>query len=154
MFARGGVLVIALALAGLAGCVTNTRVNLSNAAQNLEYNANALVHDTGHEKIRGDERTDVTTDYSHYSHEYARDAAALARNAHELRVAIDQGASKGEVHAVFDRLSRSYHAVRDEISQSDSLEARRDFGPLTDSYHALAHELGVHVDRGEYLPPA
>jgi len=39
MFARGSVLVVALALAGLAGCVTNTRANLSNAAHNLEYNA-------------------------------------------------------------------------------------------------------------------
>jgi hypothetical protein len=154
MFARGSVLVVALALAGLAGCVTNTRANLSNAAQNLEYNAKALVHDTGDYVARSDERTDETADYSHYSHEYARDASALARNAHELRVAIEDGASDSEVHAVFDRLSRSYHAVRDEVSHSDSLQARRDFGPVTDSYHAIAHELGIHVARDEYIPPA
>jgi hypothetical protein len=154
MFAKGTVLVVALALGALAGCVTNTRANLSNAAQNLEYNASALVHDTGDDVARGDQRTDETADYSHYSHEYARDASALARNAHELRVALDEGASNSELHVVFDRLSRSYHAVRDEISHSDSLQARRDFGPVTDSYHAIAHELGIHVDRGEYIPPA
>ena len=154
MFARGSVLLAALALAVLAGCVTNTRANLSNAAQNLEYSANALVHDAGDEVTRGDERRDETADYPRYSHEYARDAAALARNAHELRIAINEGASDSEVHAVFDRLSRSYHAVRDEISHSDSLQARRDFGPVTDSYHAIAHELGVHAERGEYFPPA
>jgi len=153
MFARGSVLVVALALAGLAGCVTNTRANLSNAAQNLEYNAKALVHDTADE-VRGDERRDETADYPHYSREYTRDAAALARSAHELRVALDEGASNSEVHAAFDRVSRSYHAVRDEVTHSDSLQARRDFGPVTDSYHAVAHELGVHVERGEYIPPA
>ena len=73
MFARGTVLVVTLAMAGLAGCVTNTRANLSNAAQNLEYNANALVHDTRAEVARGDERTDDTADYSHYAyaHEYS-----------------------------------------------------------------------------------
>ena len=57
MFARAGILMAALAVAGLAGCVTNTRANLSNAAQNLEYNANALVSDTRHEVARGDEST-------------------------------------------------------------------------------------------------
>jgi len=154
MFARGTVLVVALALAGLAGCVTNTRANLSNAAQNLEYNASALVHDTGDDVARGDQRTDETADYSHFRHEYARDAAALARGAHELRVALDEGASDSEVHAAFDRVSRSYHAVRDEVTHSDSLQARRDFGPVTDSYRAIAHELGVHVGRDEYVPPA
>jgi hypothetical protein len=154
MFARGSVLVVALALAALAGCVTNTRANLSNAAQNLEYNASALVHDTRDDVARGDQRTDETADYSHYSHEYARDATALARNAHELRVALDEGASGSEVHAAFDRVSRSYHAVRDEISHSDSLQARRDFAPVTDSYRAIAHELGIRAERDEYVPPA
>ena len=154
MFARGSVLVVALALAGLAGCVTNTRANLSNAAHNLEYNAKALAHDTGDDVARGDDRTDETADYSHYSREYARDATALARNAHELRIALDEGASDSEVRAAFDRVSRSYHAVRDEVSHSDSLQARRDLGPVTDSYRAIAHELGIHVARDEYIPPA
>ena len=45
---RTGLVVAAVAaFAGLCGCATTTRVNLSNAAQNLEYDANALVHDSG-----------------------------------------------------------------------------------------------------------
>jgi hypothetical protein len=154
MFARGTALVVALALAALAGCVTNTRANLSNAAENLEYNANALVHDTRHELARDDARTDGTVDYPRYSQEYARDATALARSAHELRMAVDERASDSEVRAAFDRVSRSYHAVRDEISHSDSVQAQRDFGPVTDSYRAIEHELGIHASREAYLPPA
>ena len=48
MVVRGtGLVVIAAALAALAGCATTTtRANLSNSAKNLEYNAAALVHDT------------------------------------------------------------------------------------------------------------
>ena len=77
----------------------------------------------------------------------------LARNAHALRMAVDQGASSSEVRAAFDRVSRSYHAVRDEVAHSDSLLAQRDFGPLTDSYRAVEHELGIYATRGEYVPP-
>jgi hypothetical protein len=85
-------------------------------------------------------------------HEYTRDARALARSAHDLRLAVDQGESDGAVRAAFDRVSRNYHAVRDEIAHSDSLQARRDFDPVTDLYRAIEHELGIHADHA-YLPP-
>jgi len=151
-----GIAVLALALAGLAGCetITGTRGNLSNAAQNLEYNASALARDTGDEMRRRDESSDETADYPRYAHEYARDAHALARNAHDLRVAVEDRASASEVRAAFARVSRSYHAVRDEVTHSDSLQARRDFEPVTDSYRAIEHELGIYPGRDEYLPPA
>lgn len=150
-----GIAVLALALAGLAGCetMTGTRGNLSNAAQNLEYNASALVRDTGDEPRRRDD-SDETADYPRYAHEYARDARALARNAHDLRVAVEERASDSEVRAAFARVSRSYHAVRDEVTHSDSLQARRDFEPVTDSYRAIEHELGIYPGRDEYVPPA
>ncbi len=151
-------LVASLALAGLAGCATTTtRANLTNAAQNLEYNANALVRDTGDEVARDDAARDDTADYStraEYPHAYARDARALARNAHDLRVAVEERATDSDVRAAFARVSRSYHAVRDEVSHSDSLQARRDFGPVTDSYRAVEHELGMYPGREEYVPPA
>jgi len=150
-----GIAVLALALAGLAGCetMTGTRGNLSNAAQNLEYNASALVRDTGDEPRRRDD-SDETADYPRYAHDYARDARSLARNAHELRVAVEERASDSEVRAAFARVSRSYHAVRDEVTHSDSLQARRDFEPVTDSYRAIEHELGIYPGRDEYVPPA
>ena len=141
--------VASLALAGLAGCAT--RGNLTNAAENLEYNANALVRDAGNE-IAGTARDEDAG--SEYAADYVRDARALAHSAHELRVAVEDRASDSEVRAAFDRVRRNYHAVRDEVAHSDSRMARRDFGPVTDSYRAVEHELGLNPDHDEYLPPA
>jgi hypothetical protein len=143
--------VAVLTLAGLAGCAT--RANLTNAAVNLEYNADALERNAGDELARTDDATDDPRTGG-YAGEYVRDARALARSAHELRVAVEAGASDGEVRAAFARVSRSYHAVRDEITQSDSLQARRDFVPVTDSYRAVEHELGIGPGRDEHVPPA
>jgi hypothetical protein len=150
MFIRAtGMVVVASALAGLAGCATTmvTRSNLNNDAQNLEYNANALVRDanapvrgTGYELVRRDDLPDEST---RDAHDYARAAQAL-----EAR------ASTSEVQAAFARVSRSYHAVRDEVTRSDSLQARRDFGPVTASYREIEHELGISAGRDEHAPPA
>ena len=78
----------------------------------------------------------------------------LARDAHELRVVVDEGGTTTAVHEAFDRVSRSYHAVRDEVAHSDSLQARRDLTPITDSYRAIQHELGISPGNDGYLPPA
>jgi hypothetical protein len=144
---RSITMVAALTLAGLAGCTT--RANLTNAAVNLEYNANALERDAGDELARTDDTTDDPRTGG-----YARDARALARSAHELRVAVEERASDGEVRAAFARVSRSYHAVRNEVTHSDSHQARRDLVPVTDSYRAVEHELGIRPGRDEYVPPA
>ena len=148
---RSVTMVVALALAGLAGCAT--RGNLTNAAENLEYNANALVRDAGDGLARADD-TAAYPRASDYPRDYARDAHALARSARELRVAVQEGASDSEVRAAFARVSRSYHAVRDEVAHSESLQARRDLAPVTDSYRAVEHELGIYPRRDEYKPPA
>jgi hypothetical protein len=147
---RSVTVVAALALTALAACAT--RGNLTNAAVNLEYNANALVRDAGDELARTDDTAYPRA--SEYPRDYGRDAHALARGAHELRLAVEEGASDSEVRAVFARVSRSYHAVRDEVAHSESLRARRDLAPVTDSYRAVEHELGIHPGRDEYLPPA
>ena len=138
-----------LALAGLAACAT--RGNLTNAAENLEYNANALVRDAGDEIANNSGYEGARTEYAA---DYARDARALANSAHELRLAVEDRATDSEVRAAFDRVRRSYHAVRDEVAHSDSRVARRDFGPVTDSYRAVEHELGLYPEREEYRPPA
>ena len=51
------------------------------------------------------------------------------------------------VRAVFDRVWRSFHAVRDEVVHSDSLQARRDFGPGTDSYRSSTNSTCIHTGR-------
>ena len=143
------VVVASLALAGLAGCAT--RGNLTNATENLEDSANALVRDARHEIARNADDEDARTAYAS---DYARDARALANSAHELRLAVEDRASDSEVRAAFDRVRRSYHAVRDEVAHSDSRVAQRDFAPVTDSYRAVEHELGIYPARDEYVPPA
>ena len=122
----------------LASCATTSRANLTNAADNLEYNANALARHAHDESARTD-----------YRLRYEHDARALADDAHDLRRAVDDRAARADVHASFERLRRSYHAVRDEVAHSDSVQARRDFGPVTDSYRDVEHELGVHPDERE-----
>ena len=142
--------VAALALAGLAGCALNHRVNLTNAAENLEYNANALVRDAGNQVARSDEVKPRSDETVTNASEYARDAHALARDAHEFRELVDQGGSDHAMREAFDRVSRSYHAVRDEVAQSENPRARSDLASLTDSYRALQHELGIYPGRDEY----
>src|SRR5215472_16666847 len=133
------VVVASLALAGLAGCAT--RGNLTNATENLEDNANAPVRDAHHEIARNADDEDTR---SEYAADYVRDARALANAAHQLRLAVEDRASDSEVRAAFDRVRRSYHAVRDEVTHSDSRVARRDLGPVTDSSRAVEHELGIY----------
>jgi len=146
--------VASLALAALAGCATNSRANLTNAADNLEYNANALVRDAGDQVARSADVSPRSDEAVTYATDYARDAHALARDAHEFRQVVDEGGSDRAVREAFDRVSRSYHAVRDEVAHSDSTQARRDLAPVTDSYRALQHELGIGAGNEEYLPPA
>jgi hypothetical protein len=145
-------LMVSLALAGLAGCAT--RANLTNAADNLEYNANALVRDAGDQVARSDDVSPRSDERLAYASDYARDAHALARDAHEFRQVVDQGGTDRAIHEAFGRVSRSYHAVRDEVAHSDNPQARRDLTPVTDSYRALEHELGIRTGNEEYLPPA
>ena len=131
-------------LLGLSGCV-GTRANLTNSADNLEYNANTLVRDAHDEAARAD-----------YRPAYERDARALADEAHDLRRAVDDRAAAADIHASFERIRQSYHAVRDEVTHSDSLQARRDLAPLGDSYREMEHELGLNPERrarADYPPP-
>ncbi len=131
--------VLALAMAGVAACVSNRRVNLSNSARNLEYSATVLARDTN----------------AAVEHEdYARDARALSQDARDLRIAVEQGATGTAVQAAFERVSRSYRAVRSELARLDSDQAQRDLGPLIYSYRTVARELGFHPRRDEEAPPA
>jgi hypothetical protein len=123
------------ALLGLGGCVS-TRATLTTAADNLEVNAKTLVRDAHDDSVRTD-----------YRPTYGRDARALADSAHDLRHTIDERAGDAEVRDAFEHVSRSYHAVRDEVAHSGDLQAQRDFGAVTDSYRQLEHDLGVYPDR-------
>jgi hypothetical protein len=129
-FARTLVLAAASVLfAGLAGCAS-TRGQLASSTHRLEYNAHVLAEDAGAPPAG------VT-----YPTNYARDATALAEDARELRHAAE-GANDQDVQAAFDRVSRAYHAVRDEVEHSEVPAARNDLIPVTEAYRDVENELG------------
>jgi hypothetical protein len=131
-FARHLVLLIGCALlAGLAACVS-TRGHLASSTDRLEHNARALAVDAGAMPAG----PDVV-----YPTVYARDAVALAEGARDLRHAAENG-SDADMQAAFNRVSRSYHAVRDEVEHSDSLQARNDLLPVTSAYRDVESDLG------------
>jgi hypothetical protein len=131
-FPRRLMLVVAwAALAGLAGCVS-TRGHLASSTDRLEQNARALARDAGAVPAG----PDIV-----YPTVYARDAVALADGARELRHAAESG-SDADMQGAFNRVSRSYHAVRDEVEHSDSLQARNDLQPVTAAYRDVESDLG------------
>jgi hypothetical protein len=122
---------VSAVLAGLAGCVS-TRGHLTSSTDRLEHNARTLAGDAG----AAPAGPDVV-----YPTVYARDAMALAEGARELRHAAE-GGSDTDVQAAFNRVSRSYHAVRDEVEHSQSLQARNDLQPVTAAYRDVENDLG------------
>ena len=74
---------------------------------------------------------------------YTEDARDFADRAHEFhRTVEDPGADKADVRASFDDLSRSYHALRDDVQHSDSDYARRDLAPVTQAYLDVEDDMG------------
>jgi hypothetical protein len=121
------------ALTLLAACAT-TRIDLTSSADRLERNAHAMAQD-----VRED--ADSPSGFS-------RDARALAEDARDFRhVVEDHGAGDTDVKRAFERVSRSYHAVRDDADRSDSRTAREDLRPVTDAYLDLEKAMGGYPER-------
>jgi len=123
--------IAACLLLGLAGCAT-TRSSLANSSDQLEHNTNALARDVRDEPAGRDEPTSSV-----------RDAHRLADDAHEFRQTAEDGrASNSDVRAAFERVSRSYHLVREDVEHSDDRAVRSDFKAVTDAYLDIERELG------------
>ena len=108
-------------LLGLAACATTAaRGGLVHSADRLQNNAEELSRDA--------------RDTDHPAG-FVRDTQALADAAREFRRTVeDRSATDGDVRAAFDRVSRDYHAVRDDVEHADSREARIDLHPVTQAY--------------------
>jgi outer membrane murein-binding lipoprotein Lpp len=133
-------------LAGLAGCAaTATRDNLASTADRLQQNAELLSEDAHYTPAHSDDA-------------FSRDTHSLAADAQDFRRTVeDHRTDSGEIQASFDHLSRTYHAVRDEVNHTDNLQAQRDFRPVQDTYRDIEHELGLYPDRearADYPPPS
>ena len=122
-------------LVALASCVT-THGNLTSSADRLEHNANALAQDLRDEPPSGD-----------YPSGYTRDARELAEQAHDFRRTVeDTDARDGDVKSAFERLSRSYHSLRDDVDRADSHAAKVDLRPVTEAYLDVEREMGGYPE--------
>jgi hypothetical protein len=50
--------------------------------------------------------------------------------------------SDRDVKTAFDELSRSYHALRDDVEKSEDTDARRDMQPVTQAYLDVEDNMG------------
>jgi hypothetical protein len=122
-----------LVLMALGGCAT-THGNLTSSADRLERSADALNRDVRDEPAS-----------------YSRDTRELADRAHDFRRMVeDRRTDDRDVKASFEQLSRSYHAVRDEVDHSDSRQAQVDFKPVTEAYLDVEREMGGYPDSHRY----
>jgi hypothetical protein len=119
----------------IAACVT-TSGSLSNSAERLERSAYDLHADARDERL---------------SSSYSRDAQDLAQEARDFRHTIeDHRASDRDKREAFADLSRSYHALRDEVEHSRDREAELDLKPVTDAYLDIEREMRRYGERDRY----
>lgn len=129
---RAGGLTASLMAMVLVGCATARHGGLDRSADRLDRNAQALAQDS-QEAPRG---------YSENT-SYAEDARDFADRAHEFnRTVEDHGTRDRDVRASFDELSRSYHALRDDVERSGDDDARRDMQPVTQAYLDVEDDMG------------
>ena len=120
----------------MGGCATSSHGNLARSADRLEDNAVALArHDGGR--------------YSGTS--YSREADDFAQQSRDFNLAVrDSRADRRDLDTSFERLSRSYHALRDDVDRSDSREAQLDLKPVTEAYLDVEREMGGYKADDRY----
>ena len=134
--------IIALAITAalflaVGACATTRSSPLTGSTLHLQRSADILADDAVNiPQVPGDESSlDIN---------YERDARALAASASDLLNAVEKGASDADVRVAFNRVSRSLHTVRDEVSHSDNQQAHADLRAVTASYREVGQQLGEH----------
>jgi hypothetical protein len=129
---------VPILLIALAGCATTSHGNLVRSAERLERNADTLARDD-----RGGR------DLSGAS--YSREADQLAEEAHDFRRTLaDRDADRRDLDSAFERLSRAYHALRDDVDRSDTRDAQLDLKPVTEAYLDVEREMGGYPANDRY----
>jgi hypothetical protein len=111
-------------LAVLAGCAatrsshTNADPGLARSAAVLRQNAYVFAQHSQDEGTR-----------------YSSDANLLQREADQFASSVE---SSSDVKDEFNRLSQAYQAVRGDVSQLNTAEARTDLQPVTQAYQDVA----------------
>lgn len=129
---RSGWLTASLMAVALAGCATTRHGGLDRSADRLDQNAHAFAQDAEEAPHR----------YSEHAG-YTEDARDFADRAHEFHRTIeDESGDDRDVKASFDKLSRSYHSLRDDVEHSGDDEARHNLQPVTQAYLDVEDEMG------------
>jgi hypothetical protein len=116
----------------LAGCATTRHGGLDSSADRLDRNAQDFAQDS----------TEAPRGYDE-SAGYTEDARDFADRAHQFRRAVeDRDSEDRDVKASFDELSRSYHALRDDVERGGNPDARRDMQPVTQAYLDVEDNMG------------
>ena len=138
-------LTVACLATGLGGCVT-TRGDLQSSADRLERNAQILAENAPEASGYADRGY---ADHGAYS--YSREAHELAVQAREFRETVaERGTDDRDVKAAFERLSRRYHDLRDDVDRSESRRAQDDLRPVTEAYLDVERQMGGYPDSHRY----
>jgi chromosome segregation ATPase len=141
--AAKGVVIVTMAWVALTltGCVVTAHENLTSSADRLERSSETLAQNTRDEPPAPEYR----------SAGYSRDARALADKAREFRETLeDRRADDRDVRDSFERLSRRYHDLRDEIEHSGSRRAEADLRPVTEAYLDVERGMGGYREGHRY----
>ena len=126
----------------LTGCAT-THGGLDSSADRLDRSAQVFAQDSDQAPRGYAESTGYTADARHF-----------ADRAHEFHRAVDgedRDAGDRDVKDAFDELSRSYHALRDDVERSGDREASRDLHPVTQAYLDVEDSMGgARAPRSRY----
>jgi hypothetical protein len=124
----------ALLLTTLVGCAS-THNNLARSADKLEHNAYVLGRDAREANYGSDPG-------------YAHSAQDLSLDTRRLREALsDKSADDSVVKAAFERVSYSYHVLRENVERSDSLGARTELRQVTEAYLDVERGVGSYDGR-------
>lgn len=132
-----GWLTASLTAIALAGCATTRHGGLDSSAGRLDRNATAFARDSAQAPRGYSENTSYTED--------ARDFADRAHEFHRTVEGRDESGgdvSDRDVKASFDELSRSYHALRDDVEKSRDPDARRNMQSVTQAYLDVEDNMG------------
>jgi hypothetical protein len=117
----------ALVLVALASCAT-TQSNMMASVDRLERSADEFDTDT---------------------HGYFRNAAEFADQAHDFRATVDRAGDR-EVIVAYERLWRSYQALRQEVQGSDSPQAQVALKPVTQAFRGVVRGVSGYADSAVY----
>lgn len=117
---------LALAVVAASGCVM-TSGSLTSSAERLERSAVELSDEAREDRAGGG---------------LERDAQEFASEARDFRrVVEDSRSDDDDVREAFRELSERYHALRDEVEESDSSAAEIEFKSVTEAYLDIEREI-------------